>query len=250
MDAEALQQRLSQISTAWTLLTRAHGGDADAETAALTALVERYQDAVYRYLLACVRDPDTADELFQDFALRLVRGDFGRVDPKRGRFRDYVKSALMNLVINHQRKKKNVRLDSGMEPAQAAEDQLPEDEAFLADWRKSLLDRAWQAMAEAQEPKGPPFYAVLRFRTEHAELAGAQFTEQLNAQLHPDEPFTEAGLRKILQRARDKFTDLLIEEVAQSLRSSSLDAIEQELIDLGFQSYCRRALQRRREGHG
>src|SRR5438105_12976441 len=104
MDADTLQKRLSQISTAWSLVARAHG-PVEADSAALTALVERYQAAVYRYLLAATRDPDVADELFQEFALRLVRGDFGRVDAARGRFRDYVKSALINLGINHKKKR-------------------------------------------------------------------------------------------------------------------------------------------------
>src|SRR4051812_47381138 len=99
MDPQNLQKRLDQISTAWTLVARAHHGPADAEATAQAALVERYQAGVYRYLLAATREPDAADELFQEFALRLVRGDFGRADRARGRFRDYVKSALINLVI-------------------------------------------------------------------------------------------------------------------------------------------------------
>src|SRR5262245_11072204 len=104
MNNESVQQRLSQISTAWTLITHAQGGPAAADTAAQAALVERYQAAVFRYLLGALRDADPADELFQEFALRLVRGDFRRADASRGRFRDFVKTALINMVINYQKK--------------------------------------------------------------------------------------------------------------------------------------------------
>jgi RNA polymerase sigma-70 factor (ECF subfamily) len=248
MDANSVQQRLSQITTAWTLVARAHGGSAGLEIASQAALVERYQAAVYRYLLAAVRDLDVADELFQEFALRLVRGDFGRADPKRGRFRDYVKSALINLVINHQKKQKRAPvLDAAQnEPAAPPAGDFDSDQEFLANWRKSLLDRAWDALAAAQEPGGPPFHTVLRFRGEHPEWSGAELVARVNERINPTPPFTDAGLRKILQRARDKFTDLLVEEVARSLQTTSNDAIEQELIDLGFQAYCRRALERRR----
>src|SRR4051812_10699254 len=91
VDDIQLNQRLSQLSTCWTLVAQAHAGDAGVEAAAQAALLQRYQSAVYRYLLGAVRDPDTADELFQEFALRFVRGDFRHADATRGRFRNYVK---------------------------------------------------------------------------------------------------------------------------------------------------------------
>jgi RNA polymerase sigma factor (sigma-70 family) len=250
MDPDLIQQRLSQISTAWTLVARARARTADGDTASLAVLVERYQTAVYRYLLAAVRDPDVADELFQDFALRLVRGDFHRADPGRGRFRDYVKSALINLVINHQKKQKKLsaRESAADAPVVAPPERFDADEEFLADWRKALLDKSWEALAAAQEPGGPPYYTALRYRSEHAGLTGAQLAERLNADLRPAEPFTEAGLRKVLQRAREKFADLLVEEVARSLQTTCLDDVQQEIIDLGFHAYCRRALSRRSGG--
>src|SRR5436190_14145823 len=217
MDAESVQQRLSQIATKWTLVARAHAGDADTEIAAQAALVERYKTAVYRYLLASVRDLDVADELFQEFALRLVRGDFGRANPQRGRFRDYVKTALSNLANSHFRKlKKQPVSDAAPEERAASEVELANsDREFLDNWRKILLDRAWEALAAEQAPDGPPFCTALRFRSEHPDLSGAELVERLNDHLRPPQPFTDAGLRKILQRAREKFTDALVEEVVQ-----------------------------------
>jgi hypothetical protein len=47
-----------------------------------------YHRAVHRYLLGALRDEDAAEELFQEFALRFVRGDFRWADRGRGRFRD------------------------------------------------------------------------------------------------------------------------------------------------------------------
>jgi len=247
MDANSVQQRLSQISTAWTLVARAHGGAMEPGVAAQAALVERYQSAAYRYLLAAVRDLDLADELFQEFALRLVRGDFGKADRSRGRFRDYVKSALINLVINHQRKQKKQRvIDQAPDDCVAKEPEgFDSDQEFLANWRKTLLDSAWDALAAAQTRGGPAYYTVLHFRTENPDLSGAQLVGPLNAQLQPAQPLTDASLRKMLQRAREKFTDLLVDEVARSVQSDAIDEIEQELIELGFQAYCKRALQRR-----
>jgi RNA polymerase sigma factor (sigma-70 family) len=250
MDEASLQQRLSQINTRWTLLIQAHGGSMDDQTAALSRLVERYQPAVYRYLLGAVRDPDVADDQFQEFALRFVRGDFRRVEAGRGRFRDYVRTVLVNLVNAHRKQRARalpVVTDTPAEAVSEPEAAAGKDEQqFLASWRKALLDRTWEALAALHNPKGTPYHLVLRLRTENPDLSSAQLADLLTQQGGPAEPFTDSGLRKILQRARDLFTDLLIEEVAHSLETTSLDDVEQEVIDLGFQAYCRKALERRR----
>src|SRR5690606_22273269 len=95
---------LSRISTEWDLVFQAHSGPPEEVTAAQSKLMSRYAGAVHRYLLGALRDPDTAAELDQEFALRFLRGDFHRADPSRGRFRDFIKRALRNLMVDHLRK--------------------------------------------------------------------------------------------------------------------------------------------------
>jgi RNA polymerase sigma factor (sigma-70 family) len=249
MDPVTIESRLSQISTAWSLIDRAHGV---TEPGAVALLVQRYQTAVYRYLLAAAKDSDAADELFQEFALRLVRGDFGRADPHKGRFRDYVKSALINLVIDHQNRLRRRRETGPLaaEPTAPEPDRTDSDQQFLGDWRQALLDRTWEGLAAAQKPGGPPFFAALKARSDQPDWSVAQLAEHLTARLKPSQPFTEAGVRKILQRAREGFTDLLVAEVARSLHDPSEEHLEQEVIELGFQAHCRRALDRRKGRRG
>jgi len=81
MNEAELHSRLSRISTMWTLLNQAQASPRDDSHAALVALIERYQGAAYRYLLGAVRNPDVADDLFQEFALRLAQGAFRSGDP-------------------------------------------------------------------------------------------------------------------------------------------------------------------------
>ncbi|HET6573271.1 MAG TPA: hypothetical protein VFG68_06695 [Fimbriiglobus sp.] len=238
-------QRLSQISTAWTLMAQARGRPDDPEARAWAALIDRYHQAAYRYLLAIARDPDIAAELFQEFAVKFLRGDFGRADRTRGRFRDYLKASLRHLVSAQRRGHARPALEHPSEIADARADAADEsDEEFLTAWRKALLDRAWQALEAGQRDGGAPYFAALRTHTDRPELSSAQLAEHLTATLRPAEPFTDAGVRKLLQRAREAFTDLLVEEVANSVPTRDRDRLEQELIDLGFHSYCRRALER------
>jgi hypothetical protein len=54
--------------------------------------------------------------------------------------------------------------------------------------------------------------------------------------------------RKALQRARDKFTDLLPEEVGRSLGQLTAENLEQELLHEGLFSHGQAALQRPASG--
>jgi hypothetical protein len=59
---------------------------------------------------------------------------------------------------------------------------------------------------------------------------------------------TAVGVRQLLHRARERFADLLLEEVAQSLDAPTPELLEQELIDLRLLDCCRTALERRAGG--
>ena len=246
MDQESLN-RLSRIETIWTVVRAAvqggRDGPADAVGEAQRAMLERYGGAAYRYLLGALRDPHAADELFQEFALRFVRGDFKNADPHRGRFRDFVKTALFHLIVDYpKRRRREVPLPpdvgTSAEPATSESDR-----AFLASWREELLERAWLALQALEQKTGSLFYTVLRFRAEHPELSGNDMAKQLSARV--GRPLSPESVRQTLHRAREKFADLLLAEVGDSLDNRSTDALEQELLDLGLLSYCRSALERR-----
>src|SRR6476469_7753046 len=138
MAADPTPDRLSQISTMWTALRRAHEGDADEERQLLAGLIERYQGAAYRYLAAATGDPDVAADLFQEFAVRFLRGDFRRADPDRGRFRAYLRVALCSPARRRPggaRPGPAAGVDPGHLRAAAADQRDGADETFLAHWR-------------------------------------------------------------------------------------------------------------------
>jgi RNA polymerase sigma-70 factor (ECF subfamily) len=245
MKPQNLIQRLSLIQTQWSLVCLAHHGLAEAASAARQQLLERYRNAVYRYLRKVLRNPDAADEVFQEFALRLVRGDLRGANPQRGRFRDFVKGTLFHLVADHRKKQ---RQWPGPLPADgstlaANPDDGEADHLFEEDWCDELLARAWAALAEIEARTDQPYYAVLRFRADHPEMRSPQLAEQLTARL--GRPFTAVGVRQALHRAREKFADLLLDELAHSLENPRAEQLAQELVELGLLDYCRPALERR-----
>jgi RNA polymerase sigma-70 factor (ECF subfamily) len=241
---EAFPQRLSDISTVWIELQQAHAGDRSAASAQ-QLILQRYGQAVYRYLLSALRDPHAAEDLTQEFGLGLVRGDFRNVQPGRGRFRDYVKTVLFHLVSRYRKRQRTqaqpLAADSPELPDRAVPPDDP-DREFLENWRNELLARTWEALAQAHAT----CYAVLRFRASHPKLPSAQLAQQVGQEL--GKPFTADGVRQALHRARALFGNLLLQEVAYSLRAPSAEELEEELRELDLLVYCRGALDRLRRG--
>jgi len=80
-------------------------GDLDA----LTALVTRYQNRLYRYLLRLVRQPADAEDLFQQTWVRVAER-IGKYDPQRN-FDAWLFSVARNLAIDHLRRVRTESLD-------------------------------------------------------------------------------------------------------------------------------------------
>jgi RNA polymerase sigma-70 factor (ECF subfamily) len=248
LDDQELEQRLSRISTAWTAVAQARDLAGDAVTAAYQAMLSRYSGAIYRYLLGALHNPDAADEVFQEFALRLVKGAFKGADPQRGRFRDLIKKALFHLIVDYQRRqgKQLQPLPSG--DLSAPDPEPDSDEAgreFLERWRAELLARSWEALAGYERQTGRLYHTVLRFRAQNPQMPSGQMAATLTRRLA--KPLTAEGTRQILHRAREKFAEYLIEEVAQSLPAGKVEDVEEELLDLGLLIYCKPILDRRQQ---
>ena len=231
--------RLSRISTVWTELARAHAPGTGAN-AAQTAALLRYHRAVYRYLCGAVRDENVAEELAQEFALKFIRGDFRGADPARGRFRDYVRTALSRLVTDYHRSRQAAPQALVADVAAPAAP-VPEDGDFLGEWRAELLDRTWEALGEAN----PAYKAALLLKVREPDLSSAEAAERLSAEL--GRPLTADWVRKAVQRAHEKFADLLVDEVTRSLGEAvGPELVSAELTDLNLLPYCRTAFDRRR----
>ncbi len=233
-----LNSRLSRISTEWTVVFRATAAGA-AEEGAQEALLQRYCGGVYRYLLGALGDPQAADEAAQEFAQRVVRGELRRADPGKGRFRDFVKTALDPLIAEYRRRQ---RKSNPARPTPSPEEQAALDRSFAASWREELMTKAWEALARMSDRTGEPLYAALRLRAEKPELRSEALAAELGRRL--GRAFSAADVRRAVHGARVKFAELLVAEVGRSLGSSDPGRLVQELTDLGLTDYCRPAMEK------
>jgi RNA polymerase sigma-70 factor (ECF subfamily) len=242
---ESIDQHLSQITTTWTVVRGAHAGSASMISTAQKQVLQRYGRAVYRYLLGATRNPDLADDLFQEFALRFVRGDMQRADPRSGRFRDYLKTTLYHLIVDNQRRSKRAAAPltgDTSEPAFEESVTPTSDREFLSIWRAELMNRAWEVLAEIQRQTGQPVHVVLKLRTDQPTMKSPEMAEVLSVSL--GRPVTSDWVRKRLFQAREHFTTALVDQVAATLDMPTQEALAQELSELGFLEGCRAALSR------
>lgn len=250
MNRKQADDHLSGISTHWTVLRNAHGAGEASVTSSQAQLLHRYRSAINKYVYAFVRNRDSAEEICQDFAVRFLRGDFRNADPSLGRFRDLVKSSVYNLIIDYIRRRDaspKFLPESALSPPSVPPAEFESDREFIFRWRAELLNRAWESLREYR-PGGRRLYEVLlarvTFPKSHSDELAACVSEKLGEIMSPD------VLRQALRRARERFAELLIEEVERTLETGDLDRVERELIDLDLLSYCKPALRRRVEPVG
>jgi RNA polymerase sigma-70 factor (ECF subfamily) len=240
MDRVDFDERLSRISTQWTMVFRAHAEGGAAPAVAQRLLLERYSGAVLRYLIGALCDPDAAEELAQEFALRFLRGDFRRARPDKGRFRNYLKTALSHLVTDYHRARQAAPRPLTPEVAAPAPPGAEDAATFVASWREELLEKTWNAL----ERYNPTYKAALALRIQEPDLSSPEMAERLTAQL--GKPIAAPLVRKALQRAHEKFADLLVDEVTASLEAASPAEVEQELMELDLLRFCKSAVARRK----
>src|SRR5262245_14087490 len=103
---------------------------ASGEMRAFESLYSRHRGALYRYLLRQARDPEIANDLFQEVWSRVIANRV-RYEP-RAKFRTFLFTLAHNCFIDHCRRVKARPAGVGLEDADAA-DMLPADDAVRPD---------------------------------------------------------------------------------------------------------------------
>jgi RNA polymerase sigma-70 factor (ECF subfamily) len=223
------------METWWMIVKQAHASGDSAITARQDLLL-RYRGAIYRYLVGAVRDPEVASDLAQEFALRLLRGDFHRVNPERGRFRDYIRSVLINMVRKHFREQQRRPQTLAQESWAVAPDaESPSWEECLS---VEVLARTWTALKQTH----PRYYTVLKLRAQNSGLSSSAMAERLTAL--SGTCWKAAQVRKAIERARALFVELLLAEVSSSFQCTDQDDLWEALEGLDLLKYCRLSLGR------
>ncbi len=225
---------LGQISTLWSVVLRAKGG-AQIPTEEVARFFSRYQGAVYRYFLTATRLTEVAEDLAQDFAVRFLRGDFSNVHPDRGRFRDFLRVSLANQLRDYQRRQRVRAVNEPLKEEPVDHNALDMG-SFNENWREEILAQTWTALEHHQEKTGQMFFLALKLKAVESDRSSANlariYSEQIQVETSDD------AFRKILQRSRRKFGELLLNIVSETLAVPTREELQHELAELKLLSFC------------
>ncbi len=227
------RENLTDIPTSWTTINSAHTPGPSGQ-AAMNDLVGRYHDAVERYLRLKLRDPNLADEVLQEFWTKLLTHKLAGADSSKGRFRDYLRTVLHRLIIDHFRSRKLQSLPPGdlLDPSSP-------DADYDRVWREAIIKRVWARLEtfEVNTPKNR-YATVLHLRVSNPDASIDELAQKLGSQTGAR--VTPEAFRKTLQRGRAKFLELLVQELRETIHPAEPEDIEAEIYDLGLGNLYRR----------
>jgi RNA polymerase sigma factor (sigma-70 family) len=225
-------ETIEAIQTRWSLIRSAHL-DAKPDTAqeARRILVMRYAPAIRRYIGGILQQDDQADEIAQEVMLRMMRGDFAGADENKGRFRDFLKMALRNMVKTSWRKaNRRQTVDLQAEQLPADEDRALEEQ-WTATWRRNLLDNTWNRLHTDQAGiTASHQFKALRMRVDFPEESSTELAKRLSSDV--GERISSENFRQLLRRGRVRFAHHLIDEIRAGLGDESEERLQDELAEL------------------
>jgi RNA polymerase sigma-70 factor (ECF subfamily) len=211
-------------STLWTQVLNVGESDAQKRRAAWEELATRYWKPVYVHIRAqWSRSSEEALDLTQSFFAWMIETAFpGRADPRRGRFRHFLKSALENFLRMDARARSRLKRGGdrrfiSLERAElsiAAE--TSPDSAYENAWKRELLLRAATVLKEKYERrgKGIPFEI---FRVCVLEEAPAPS----HAELATRHGITPTDVNNYLMDAKRNFREILKDLLAETVAASA-----------------------------
>ncbi len=271
-----MSSSLSRIVTDWSMVLEAQQNtDAPEAQEARRQLLERYHRAVLRYLQRKLPQYE-AEMLASDFALAVLDCEriLSKADRQHGMFRRYLQRVLGNWVIDKFRKDKRrrnkeiaVEVEVGVEdpPVQESAEEIALKTSVqqlldvslaellkalrgssLKQWRSQLLDRTLNLLRDQEAAGGPPYHTLLCLKDEQPELGGQDLADALSARV--GRTISAANVRQMIHRSRERYAELLIEQLAGSLEQATKErpnaaSLEEKLIEMELlNAYVREAL--------
>ena len=220
-------------TTRWTMVVAAGDLHRKEARSALAALSENYWYPLYAYLRRRGYTADQAQDLTQDFVIRLLEGRYlDRVDPEKGRFRSFLLASLKFFVADEEDRQRAhkrgggavVSLESsfGEERYQRepAHDETPE-RIFERRWALAVLDRVVERLRNEFVQHGRPehFERLKVFLLGQSDAPYATLAREMNT--------SEGALKVAIHRLRKRYRELFRQEIADTVADPA--EVESEL---------------------
>jgi RNA polymerase sigma factor (sigma-70 family) len=210
-------------TTRWTLVVLASQPQRNEAGAALVSLCENYWYPLYAYLRRRGYPPDQAQDLTQQFFMRVLEGRYlDRADPEKGRFRSFILSSLKYFVADEEDRQRahkrgggmlvSLEFSSGEERYQRepAHDETPE-RIFERRWALSVLDRVVEKLRDefVQHGRTEHFERLKVFLLGRSDAPYASLAREMNT--------SEGALKMAIHRLRNRYRALFRQEIADTV---------------------------------
>ncbi len=227
-------------TTRWSLVQRANGA-ADAEALqALAVLCDSYWYPIYAYIRRAGRSAHDAEDLTQGFFARLLeKGTLASADPAKGKLRTFLLTCVRNYLHNeHERAMAECRgahlltsfQGDWAEERYATEpvDEVTPDRLYQRRWALTLLEFTLQLLGQEYTADGrAELFEALRPTLGFTADPGQdyeQIANRLGMQI--------GTVRSNVFRLRQRWREILFEQVSLTLADPTSDEIKAELSEL------------------
>ena len=223
------------VTTRWTVIAACRQSDHAKAQTAVAELCQAYWQPVY----VCIRhhgySVHDAQDLTQDFFVRLLRGAWlEHLDAAKGRFRSYLLVALRNFLCDRWRRRWTFRRGRGYDmisfdtdEAEGAYRAVPSvhtspESLYERQWARAVIDHTLEQLRIELRADGKEILF------EHFDGDPTASTQTFSyPEIAQSLGLTAGGLRACLYRWRQRFQALMRAEIARTVTSKS--DIEDEL---------------------
>jgi RNA polymerase sigma-70 factor (ECF subfamily) len=219
-------------TTHWSVVLHAHpanGGEKGND--ALTELCRTYWRPIFAFICRRGYPANDAQDLTQDFFVMVLEGNLLKLaDPSRGRFRSLLLRSLQNFLADAAEKRRAAKRGGRFDfvswedwmakapsqlcvPLRAVEN-LPPEKIFDIRWAATIVERALRRLREECEARGRRRLFDLiggYLIAERADVSYSAIAQRMNV--------AETQVKRLLCRMRQRYRDLLRDEVAQTVES-------------------------------
>jgi RNA polymerase sigma-70 factor (ECF subfamily) len=211
-------------TTHWSVVLQAQGESPTAQ-AALDKLCRTYWRPIYGFVRRKGVEPEEAKDLTQGFfALLLERRDLNKVRQEKGRLRSYLLTSLKHFLIDEHNRAMAIKrgkgqrlipLDAlserehmGFEPS----DTLAADQIYERRWALSVLDQVMGRLGDEYRSAGN-----IRLFDHLQKSLTNEPDRSTPADTARELQMTESAVRQASYRLRQRYRQVLREEIAQTV---------------------------------
>jgi RNA polymerase sigma-70 factor (ECF subfamily) len=213
------------VSTHWSVVRLAGERPSPESAAALEKLCRAYWYPLYAFVRREGHGAEEAADLTQEFFSRLLAGNgLAGVDRSKGKFRSFLLASMKHLLANewkraHRQKRGGGAVQFSLDAAAAEDrysldptDDLTPDRIFERRWAETVIDAVTRRLQEefASGGMAERFEGLKVFLLADEEpVSYAAVAARLN--------MTEGAVRSAIHRVRQRYGELLREEIAQTV---------------------------------